>query len=100
MKNLIPNTEIARRLEEVARLLEEENANPYRVQAYRQTAAMLRQGRGSVAELLHHEGLEALRRLPSIGKSLSRSIQELVLTGRLPILDRLRGEADPESLLA
>ena len=94
------NTEIARRLEEVAWLLNEQGANPYRVQAYRHAAETVRRLDRPVTELLRHEGTEGLRRLPGIGESLTRSIRELVLTGRLPILDRLRGEVDPVSLLA
>ncbi len=35
------NIEIARRLQEVAGLLEEQGANPYRIQAYRRTARHL-----------------------------------------------------------
>jgi putative hydrolase len=100
MESLLPNAEIARRLEEVAWLLEEQGANPYRVQAYRHAADTLRHLRRSVADLVYEEGVEGLHRLPGIGESLARSIRELVLTGRLPILDRLRGEAEPEKLLA
>ena len=94
------NTEIARRLEEVAWLLNDQGANPYRVQAYRHAAEILRRLDRPVAEILQQEGTDGLRRLPGIGESLARSIREVVLTGRLPILTRLRGEADPESLLA
>ncbi len=94
------STEIARRLEEVAWLLNEQGANPYRVQAYRHAAEMLHRLGRPVTEILQREGAEGLRRLPGIGESLARSIRELVLTGKLPILDRLRGEADPVSLLA
>jgi Holliday junction resolvasome RuvABC DNA-binding subunit len=100
MANLLPNAEIARRLEEVAWLLEEQGANPYRVQAYRHAADTLHHLRRSVADVVYEEGVEGLHRLPGIGESLARSIRELVLTGRLPTLDRLRGEAEPEKLLA
>lgn len=99
MENLPPNAEIARRLEEVAWLLEEQGANLYRVQAYRHAADMLRHLRRSVADLVHEEGVAGLQRLPGIGESLARSIRELVLTGKLPMLERLRGKADPEKLL-
>jgi DNA polymerase (family X) len=100
MESLLPNAEIARRLEEVAWLLEEQGANLYRVQAYHHAADTLRHLRRSVADLVYEEGVEGLQRLPGIGESLARSIRELVLTGRLPVLDRLRGEAEPEKLLA
>lgn len=100
MTNPIPNAEIARRLEEMAWLLEEQGANVYRIQAYRRAADMLGRLQRSVADLVYAEGIDGLLHLPGIGESLARSIRELVLTGRLPALDRLRGEADPESLLA
>lgn len=100
MASLLPNAEIARRLEEVAWLLEEQGANPYRVQAYRRAAETLRHLRRSVADVVSEEGVEGLQHLPGIGESLARSIRELVVTGRLPVLDRLRGETEPEKLLA
>lgn len=94
------NAEIARRLEEVAHLLHEQGANPYRVQAYRQAAETLRRLARPAREIVQDEGLEGLQKLPGIGESLARSIHTLVTTGRLPMLDRLRGEADPITLLA
>lgn len=99
MSPTLPNATVARKLEEVAWLLEEQGSNPYRVQAYRQAADMLRRLHQSVADIVEREGVEGLRRLPGIGESLARSIRELVLTGRLPILDRLRGETDAVALL-
>ena len=100
MANPIPNAEIVHRLEEVAWLLEEQGANVYRIQAYRRAAETLRRLRRSVADIVYAEGIDGLLHLPGIGESLAHSIRELVFTGRLPALDRLRGEADPESLLA
>lgn len=93
------NSRIATKLEETARLLEEQHSNPFRVRAYRRAAETVRRSRQSMRELLETEGAEGLQRLPGIGEGLSRSIRDLVLTGRLPMLDRLRGEADPISVL-
>lgn len=93
------NLAIAARLEEVARLLEEQHANPYRVGAYRRAATTLRGLSRPVGDILATEGLEGLVRLPTIGESLARSIRALVETGGLPMLERLRGESDPEALL-
>lgn len=94
------NSEIARRLDEVAHLLQEQGANPYRVRAYQHAAHTLRSLSRPIATILQEEGLEGLKRLPGIGESLARSIRILVETGRLPMLDRIRGEADPVALLA
>jgi hypothetical protein len=94
------NGTIARRLEEVAAILEEQGANPFRIQAYRRAADVVRRERRPVAEILEREGVEGLQRLQGIGEGLSRSIRDLVHLGRLPMLDRLRGESDPVALLS
>ena len=93
------NTQVAGRLEEVASILEDQHANPYRVRAYRRAAETLRRLERPVAELLAEHGIPGLEALPGIGESLARSIRDLVLTGRLPMLDRLRGRSDPVALL-
>jgi len=41
-----------------------------------------------------------LRKLPGIGERLARSIATLLITGRLPMLDRLRGKGESGALLA
>lgn len=94
------NAQVAGRLDETAQLLEQQHANPFRVQAYRNAATTIRELPLSVTELLYEEGLEGLDRLPSIGPSLARAISLIVMTGRLPMLDRLRGETDPIAVLA
>lgn len=94
------NLEIAQRLEEVAQLLDEQNANPYRVQAYRNAAQTLRRLDRPVTEILQHDGMDGLRQLPGIGESLAHSIHALATTSRLPMLEQLRGESDPVALLA
>ncbi|MEK7267873.1 MAG: helix-hairpin-helix domain-containing protein [Nitrospirota bacterium] len=95
----ILNGEIAQRLREVAQLLHEQGANPYRVHAYRRAAETLERLDRPVTEVLETEGMDGLRKLPGIGESLARSIHDVVKMGRLPMLDRLRGEADPVTLL-
>ncbi len=94
------NAEVAERLDEVAQLLESQGANPYRVQAYRRAAATLRRHPQPVAELFAARGAEGLRELPGIGETLARAIGDLLRTGRLPMLERIRSEADPVRLLA
>lgn len=93
------NAEIAQRLEEVARLLEDQGANPFRVRAYQHAAQTIRHLPRSVRDTYEQEGVEGLRRLPGLGESLARAVRDLILTGRLPMLDRLRGEADPIAVL-
>jgi Holliday junction resolvasome RuvABC DNA-binding subunit len=94
------NVRIARRLDEVAEILEAQGGNPYRVQAYRRAAETLRQLPRPAEQILRQEGEPGLRKLPGIGERLARSIATLLITGRLPMLDRLRGTTDSGSLLA
>lgn len=94
----MPNAEVAARLAEAARLLAEQGANPFRVRAYQHAAEVLLSLQQPVAELLQQQGTEGLERLPGIGSALARSIRDIVHTGRLPMVERLR-EADPLALL-
>jgi hypothetical protein len=94
------NLQVAGRLEEAARLLRGQGAGPYRVQAYRHAAMTVRGSARPVDEIYRQEGIDGLKALPGIGDSIARAIRELVVHGRLPMLDRLRGEADPVRLLA
>src|SRR5262245_62237408 len=94
------NTEISARLKEIARLLDEQEANQFRVGAYRRAAETLKNLKRPVDKLIKAGGLEALRELPGIGLGLARSIRQFVLTGMLPPLERLRGERDPVAALA
>jgi DNA polymerase/3'-5' exonuclease PolX len=93
------NDQVARRLEEVADLLHEQGANIFRVQAYSRAANTVRRLATPVSEILQNEGIDGLKGLAGIGDHLAVAIRHLVTTGRLPILERLRGEVDPIELL-
>ena len=94
------NQEIAQKLREVASLLDEQGANRFRVQAYRRAAETLDRLDVPASRIAEEQGTDGLQALPGIGVSLARSIHTLVVTGRLPMLDRLRGELDSVALLA
>lgn len=94
------NSDIAQKLREVALLLEEQGTNRFRIQAYRTAAERMERLEISVSEIIERRGTDGLQALPGIGVSLARSIHTLVITGRLPMLDRLRGELDSTALLA
>jgi len=94
------NEQVAGRLEEAALLLRDQGADPYRVSAYLRAARTVRSMREGVDELFRQRGVDGLKELPYVGESLARAIRELLTHGRLPMLDRLRGEADPVKLLA
>ncbi len=93
------NEDIAGRLDEVARILAEQGASRYRVQAYHHASEVLRGLAQPVAEIFAAEGLAGLEKLPGIGVSIAHAIRDLIQHGRLGMLDRLRGEHDPIALL-
>lgn len=100
LRGYIDNMSIAARLDEVGRLLAQQNANEFRVRAYHNGAATIRNLDRPVTEIFEREGVEGLDRLPTIGPVLANAIREMITTGRYTTLERLRGEADPVALLA
>jgi len=94
------NEQTAGRLEEAARLLRDQGADPFRVNAYQRAATTLRTSPMAIDALFRDKGLDGLKELRGVGDTIARAIRELLMHGRLPMLDRLRGEADPVALLA
>lgn len=93
------NESTAARLEEMAALLVSQGANAFRVRAYRRGAAAVRRLDRPVSDILETGGLDALERLPDIGVTLARAIRDIVRFGYSPMLQRLRGDAEPVRLL-
>ena len=95
------NVELAEALEQMAEVLVRRGEpNPYRVQAYLQAAAMIRDLDDPVAQLYGEGGRDALMALPGIGVSLAHHIGQYVETGRIGLRDRLLRADDPAALLA
>ena len=92
------NTRAAGIFRDCAEMLRQQKANPFRINAYLRAAQTLESLDIDVAELLEHDGIEGLVDLPTIGRGLAASIDEIARTGRLAQYDRLRGEANPEVL--
>jgi hypothetical protein len=82
-------------LREKAAILEAQNANPFRVNAYRQAADTIAGLTSDVGELFRQSGIEGLIALPHIGEGIAGAIAEILLTGRWSQLERLRGTLDP-----
>ena len=89
------NQRVADKLREVADLLEQQGANPFRVRAYRNAADTVVQLQRDLRELVQTEGLRGLKALPTIGQGIAAAIYELVTTGQWSQLERLRGTLDP-----
>jgi hypothetical protein len=88
------NTLVAGMLREAATLLDAQQANPFRVAAYRKAADTIEGMAGSVRELFEREGRAGLDALPAVGPGIAGAIAEILATGRWGQLDRLRGEVD------
>jgi len=90
------NQAIAAKLRELADLLEQQQANPFRVNAYRRAARTVAGHEEALSILAEREGPEGLERLPGIGRSIALAIEEMLRSGRWMQLERLRGSLDPE----
>lgn len=89
----LSNAEIADRLASLAQLLSTEKENPYKVKAYRRAAPRIRTFAESLDEMVREGG--DLTRFTGIGEGIAAAIREIVLTGSLGKLDKLRGNASP-----
>ncbi len=92
------NERVAGKLREMADLLQAQQANPFRVNAYRRAADTVSALDRDVGALFDQGGIEALRALPAVGPGISRAIAEFLGSGRMSQLERLRGELEPETL--
>jgi DNA polymerase (family 10) len=89
----IHNADIAAIFEEIADLLEIQDANPFRVRAYRNAARTIGEYGREVAEILAGGG--KLPKLPGIGADLAAKIEEIATTGRSRFLEELRAQLPP-----
>ncbi len=87
------NADIAAVFEEVADLLELQQANAFRVRAYRNAARTISHWPKAMADLLARG--HDLADLPAIGKSLAGKVEEIVRRGSCDQLDRLRESSPP-----
>ena len=91
----VHNGAVADAFDEIADLLEIEEANPYRVRAYRNAARTIRGLGTELAEMVARD--EDLTALPGIGRDLAGKIHDMVASGRMLALDKLH-ERLPASL--
>lgn len=87
------NAEVAAVFSKIADLLEIENANPFRVRAYRNAARLIQGLSRDLGEMV--ERGEDLRDLPGIGEDLSKKIVEILETGHCRFLEQLEKREPP-----
>ena len=92
------NVFVAEKLREVADLLDQQAAAQFRVRAYREAANYVATLPDPIRTIYQIQGGRGLEDLPTIGVSIAAAIAELLDTGALGVLDRLRGSLDPEKL--
>lgn len=89
------NAEIADILDRIAELLDFEDSNPFRVNAYRTGASTIRGLKTQVAKSVKADGVDDLIDLPNIGTGIAAVIGEFVSSGRSALLDDLESKAAP-----
>src|SRR5580658_8024979 len=90
---VLSNAEIADRLASLAQLLSSQKENPYKIRAYQRAAAKIRTLADSVDELVRDDA--DLTRYAGIGSAIAGAIREIVQTGTLGKLEKLRAAVTP-----
>jgi len=96
MEKPLSNGEIASELMTLAQFLAVRRENPFKVKAYRRAARVI-QNLGESIDELARSGAD-LTQIPGVGVAISGVIQEIVRTGTLRQLERIRSEVPPELL--
>ncbi len=81
------NSEIAGIFDEIAGLLRAGRENVFKIRSYRTAAAVIRDLPEPVEQLVSEE---RLREIPGVGEAISKKIKELIDTGQLEYLQKLR----------
>jgi DNA polymerase (family 10) len=89
----IHNADIAAIFGEIADLLEIEQANPFRIRAYRNAARIVGELGREVRAMV--ERGEDLTELPGIGDDLAGKMREIIETGQCRTLEKLHAELPP-----
>src|SRR5215471_18519571 len=92
------NRDIAAAFDDVADLLEFQNANPFRVRAYRNAARRITDFAESLSSVVADPERD-LTEIEGIGKDLAEKIAELVKTGKLAMLEELQAKV-PAGVMA
>lgn len=88
----IHNVDIADAFDEIGDLLSLQGENPFRIRAYRRAARVVRSLPQQLAEL---KGVSDYDAIPGIGRIIAGKIAELVESGRLKALEKLRKQVPP-----
>jgi len=84
------NADVAKRLSQLATMLELDGANVFRIRAYREAARVIEQQGDAVEDLASEEG--RLESLAGIGKDLAAKIRDLATTGTTALFEEMKGK--------
>ena len=84
------NQEIARVFYEVAEILDMQGENQFKVRAYKRAAREIEFLPEELSSIYKKGGMKALLELPGIGEALAGKIGEMVKTGHLEYLEKLK----------
>jgi len=87
------NVKVADTFDEIADLLEIEQANPFRIRAYRNAARLVRDLSADIAVMVQRG--DDLTALPGIGQDLAGKIADVVRHGTTDVLQKLRRSVPP-----
>jgi DNA polymerase (family 10) len=85
----VTNQEIAAVFREIANLLEKKKENWFKIRAYRKVADEIEKLTVELSRLAD-EG--KLREIPGVGEAIAKKIAEMLSTGRLQFLEKLKAE--------
>ncbi len=88
------NQQVAAVFLEIADLLEQKKDNWFKIRAYRKAAGTIEELPLPVEQLVAEGRLEEV---PGVGEAINKKITELVATGRLEYLERLKAELVEET---
>jgi DNA polymerase (family X) len=92
------NATFAANLREFADVLTQQQADGFRISAYRRAADVVASLAQPVSEILKTSGREGLLGLPGIGERIASALAEMAATGHWSQLERIRGALEPEKL--
>ena len=88
------NKEIAQVFLDIADLLERRKENWFKIRAYRKAAGSIEELPVEVEQLVAED---RLKEIPGVGEAINKKITDLVTTGKLEYLERLKAEVMEES---
>ncbi|MFA5207650.1 MAG: DNA polymerase/3'-5' exonuclease PolX [Candidatus Paceibacterota bacterium] len=90
------NQEVAQILFEIGEFLELQEI-PFKPQAYQQAAIVIDNMEEDISSLYKKEGIDGLKKIPGVGKSIAANIEEFLKTGKIKYFKELK-KASPIDL--